>query len=144
MATVLTGQIQVTAPPGEVYASWVDVESLPDYLEMVQSIRRVDEIRSFWEVRIGRGAQTFYADIVDAVPGRSVSWQSTDGIVHSGRVDIEDLGGTTRVALRMVWDEQDPFAGIGLPVEIDQDVAQRDLQRFKRRIEARTRSGIAR
>ncbi|MDN3311374.1 SRPBCC family protein [Microbacterium oryzae] len=144
MATVLAGEIDVAAPPRRVYECWIDVATFPDFLEMVQEVRVVDEVRSFWRVRIGRSVQDFYADIVDAEPARRVGWQSTDGVLHSGHVEIEEQGDSTHISLRMIWDQQDPFAGIGLPVAIDQDIAQRDLQRFKRMVEARARSDISR
>ncbi|MDI6944931.1 MULTISPECIES: SRPBCC family protein [Microbacterium] len=140
MRTALTGEIDVDAPPGEVYARWRDVEGFPEFVELVESVRRVDDIRSFWTVRLGRTPQTFYADIVDDVPERRICWQSTDGALHCGRVDFEPLDGGTHVALETTWDAPDPFAAIGLPLDLDHDLAQRDLERFKHLVEERSRT----
>lgn len=140
MRTALTGEIDIDAPLHEVYTRWRDVEAMTEFVEVVESISRVDEIRSFWTVRLGRTPQTFYADVVEDVPDRRISWQSTDGAMHTGRVDFEPRDGGTHVVLGLTWDAPDPFAAIGLPLELDPELAQRDLERFKRYAEERSRA----
>ena len=135
MTTVLTAEIDVEAPVREVYRQWARPESFPRYLGAVRSVRRIDDVRSRWTVEVGGQRDEFYTDVVEQAPDERVVWQSTDGVFHTGRVDLTDEGEHTHVRLRMVWEQHGIFDELGLALDVDADEAQRDLARFKRFVE---------
>ncbi|WOF22462.1 SRPBCC family protein [Microbacterium betulae] len=134
MTTAMIAEIDVEAPIAEVYRQWTRVETFPEYLEAVRSVRRIDDVRSRWSVSIGGVVEEFYADVVDQVAEEHISWQSTDGVLHDGRVDFEPTEDGTHVRLRMAW-ESDGAGG-----RMDSAQAEHDLARFKELIEARASS----
>ncbi|GLJ63059.1 cyclase [Microbacterium barkeri] len=137
MATSLSAEIDVEAPLEEVYNQWTQIETFPEYLGAVRSVRQIDEVRSRWSVTIGGFTEDFYADIVDQVPDDHIVWQSTDGIFHVGRVDFAPIENGTRVTLRMVWEPEGMLESFGAAIGVDSAQAQRDLERFKEFMEAR-------
>ncbi|MGW9114317.1 SRPBCC family protein [Microbacterium sp. NPDC055683] len=137
MATALTAEIDVAAPVRRVYDQWTQIETFPEYLGAVQSVRQIDDVRSRWSVRIGGRTEDFYADVVDQVPDDHIVWQSTDGVFHVGRVDFAAVDGGTRIRLRMVWEPDGVFETFGAALGVDSRQAQRDLERFKAFIEER-------
>ena len=140
MATSLVAEIDVDAPIADVYRQWTQVESFPEYLGAVRSVRRIDEIRSRWSVNLDGFTEEFYADIVAQIPERQIEWQSTDGVFHTGVVELTEAGDRTRVALRMEWDPDGAPGSFGAPVGVDPRQAEQDLERFKEFMETRRSS----
>ena len=140
MTTALIAEIDVDAPIAEVYRQWTRLESYPEYLEAIRSVRRIDDIRSRWSASVGGIVVEFYADIVEQVLDESISWQSTDGVLHDGQVDLRPTTRGTRVRLRMAWDAGGVEAS-GVGEEPEQ--ASRDLERFKEIVEQREAPGGA-
>lgn len=142
MTTTLTAEIDVDAPIDTVYNQWTQFESFPEYLGAVKSVKQIDDVRTHWTVSIGGREEEFFADIVDQVPDDHISWQSTDGTFHAGRVDFvprtTDDGHTgTHIKLLMEWEPQGFLETIGGALNIDSAQARMDLERFKRFIEKR-------
>jgi uncharacterized membrane protein len=137
MTTTLTAEIDVEAPLDAVYNQWTQFESFPEYLGAVKSVQQIDDVRTRWAVSIGGKEEEFYADIVDQVPDDHISWQSTDGTFHAGRVDFERRGTDTHVTLRMEWEPEGLIEKVGAAVGIDDAQAQMDLKRFKKFMEER-------
>ena len=132
MTTTQVAQIHVEVPIEEAYRHWAAVESFPDYIGAIDSVRRIDEVRSRWSATIEGVSDDFYVDIVDQTPPERLAWQSTDGVFHNGRVDLSRDGTGTRIVLRMAWEVE---GDEGTGSELGDGPMQRDLERFKALVE---------
>ena len=143
--------ILVARPPAEVYGAWRNLESLPEFMQGIESIRILDDRRSHWVVK-GPGGQRLEwdAEIVNEHPGEMLSWQTLPGadLQSAGTVRFtpEDEGRST--LLRVVLEFHPPGGSFGRGVArfFGSDPAGQldgDLARFKRMIETRAASATA-
>jgi uncharacterized membrane protein len=135
--TTLRAEVDVEAPISKVYDQWTQFESFPKFLGAVKSVEQIDDVRTRWTVSIAGKENSFYADVVDQVPDRHVSWQSTDGTFHRGSVEFEPNAEGTHVRLEMEWEPEGLLEKAGAALGIDDAQARMDLRRFKEFIEER-------
>lgn len=132
MTTTQIAQIHVDVPIEEAYRHWMQVEAFPRYIDAIDTVRRIDDVRSRWTATVEGVSDDFYVDIVDQTPPERLAWQSTDGVFHNGRVDLSRDGNGTRIVLRMAW-EVEGVESSGS--ELGDRPMQRDLERFKAFVE---------
>lgn len=104
---VVEESIVVQAPPGKVWRVFRDVESWPAWNPVVMSARHLSghgwEIGSTFhlELRPGRFATTFQPSIIEANPGRRVTWVGEGmGVVGRHTFTFEQQGANTVVTSR--------------------------------------------
>ncbi|MDN3311368.1 SRPBCC family protein [Microbacterium oryzae] len=132
MTRTLMARIHVAAPIDEAYRQWAQVEAFPRFVDTVTAVRRIDDVRSRWTISVGGFVDDIYVDVVEQVAPDRLVWQSTDGVVHDGRVELASEGTGTRVTLRMAWD----IEGVADGSEMADAHLQRALERFKSLLEA--------
>ena len=132
----------INRPAQQLYDFWRDLPNLARFMENVESIDMIDRDRSHWKVKAPMGKTVEWdAIITDDQPGKSLSWQSTEGadVANSGKVTFTDAGARGTVVRAVI--AYDPPAGI-----VGQIVAKmfqrepriqarRDLARFKQLME---------
>jgi uncharacterized membrane protein len=135
--------VRVARPAEELYRFWRDLENLPRFMDHLESVRALDELRSHWAARGPAGTRVEWdAEIHNDVPGQLLAWRSLPGseVDHAGSVHFEpesDDYTLVRVVLRY-----DPPAGkVGAAVarlfgeDAETQVAD-DLRRFKQVMES--------
>lgn len=132
MTTTQIAQIHVDVPIEEAYRHWMQVEAFPRYIDAIDTVRRIDDVRSRWTATVEGVSDDFYVDIVDQTPPERLAWQSTDGVFHNGRVDLSRDGNGTRIVLRMAWEVEGVESSDS---ELGDRPMQRDLERFKAFVE---------
>ncbi|MEZ4452762.1 MAG: SRPBCC family protein [Nannocystaceae bacterium] len=104
----------VRRAPDEVYARWRDLEALPEFLRVLDTIEVLSDRRSRWRAR-GPAESTleWEAEIINDLPGELIAWRSTRGssVHHAGSIRFERTAGGhgTRVTVTL---EYQPPAGL--------------------------------
>jgi uncharacterized membrane protein len=132
MTRTLMARTHVAAPIDETYRQWAQVEAFPRFIDTVTAVRRIDDVRSRWTISVGGFVDDIYVDVVEQVAPDRLVWQSTDGVVHNGRVELAAEGAGTWVTLHMAWD----IEGVADGSEMADAHLQRALEGFKSLLEA--------
>jgi uncharacterized membrane protein len=129
--------IEVKVPVRTAYNQWTQFEEFPRFMEGVESVAQIDDKRLHWKAKIGGKAVEWDAEITEQVPDRRVAWKSTSGAENSGVVWFDDLGGSTRVTLKMSYEPHGFAENAGDALGIVSRRVEGDLKRFKDYIEKR-------
>jgi uncharacterized membrane protein len=134
----------VNRPPEECYRLWRSLETLPRFMEHLDSVQVQDERRSHWIAKGPAGTRVEWdAEITRDEPGSLISWRSLDDseVRNAGAVRFVPAaaGRGTLVSVSMQY--QPPGGALGKTVAKllgdDPDMTVReDLRRFKRLLEA--------
>jgi uncharacterized membrane protein len=100
--------ITIHAPVEEVFAYWAELETLPTFMDHVESVKLTSDRRSHWVVRgpLGRSIE-WDAELTRFVPNEVIAWRTVRGarVKHAGIVRFEsiDEGRATRIDVRMTY-----------------------------------------
>jgi uncharacterized membrane protein len=141
--TPVTESVIVNRPARELYDFWREFTNLPQFMDNVKSVEKLDEKRSHWVIKAPAGTSVeFDSRVVDDVPGRMISWQSEPGarVPNRGRVEfIETSSGEgTNVRVTISYDPPAGAAGRLIAKVLRREPAlqaREDLQRLKRLME---------
>jgi hypothetical protein len=74
---------------------------------------------------------------LEQVPDRKIAWAATEGATNAGAVTFEDVGGgQTRVNLSLEYEPEGLIEKVGDKLNIVENQAEADLERFKAFIES--------
>lgn len=96
----LEDSVQIGRHVEDVFREWLDLESLPDYMEYVNRIRKYGNI-SDWDVTVDGKDFRWKAETVQVVPNESIGWKSLTGPKHTGRITFAPIGEDTLVHVTM-------------------------------------------
>ena len=134
----ITRSIEVDVPLQTAYDQWTQFEDFPQFMGAVQRVEQLDGSRTHWVTRINGVTREFDAEVLVQRPDQGVSWRSTDGTTHAGRVTFAPLGDhRTEVTLAMDWEPEGLVEKAGDVLGLVEGQAQKDLDGFKEFIEAR-------
>lgn len=131
--------VDVDVPVSTAYNQWTQFESFPQFLDDVESITQVGDTRTHWTVTIAGQKREFDAEITEQHPDERVAWNSVGGEEsHAGVVTFHKLTDTsTRVTVQIDWEPRGALEKLGAVVGVDDHAVEKNLQNFKRFIEAR-------
>ncbi len=135
--------IVVNRPVGDLYAFWRNLEDLPQFMNHLHSVRKVDTKRSHWTARAPGGAQVEWdAEIINEDPNRLIAWRTLEGskVDHSGTVRFERAPGNRGTLVRVQLQYQIPGGVLGATLakalgEAPEKQIAVDLLRFKQMME---------
>ena len=134
--------ITVRRPVEDVYRYWRDLEHLPAFMYLLESVEQKDGNRSHWIVKAPMGRTVEWdAEIIEDVPGERIAWRSIDGDVpNSGEVRFAPAPGGRGTEVRVNVDYQIPGGPVGeligkLLGESPAQEVREDLRRFKQVLE---------
>jgi uncharacterized membrane protein len=135
--------ITVAKPRAEVYRFWRDLESLPRFMQNVESVRISDPRRSHWVVAGPAGrSMEWDAEIINDVENELIGFRSLTGNVDvAGSVQFKDAPGDrgTEVIVELQYNPPagilGAFAAKMWGKEPSQQVEE-DLRHFKQMMEA--------
>ena len=134
----ITRTIEVDVPLQTAYDQWTQFEDFPRFMGGVEKIEQLDDKRTHWVTKIGGVSREFDAEVLVQRPDQGVSWRSTDGPTHAGRVTFAPIDATrTEVTLAMDWQPEGLVEKAGDALGIVESQAKKDLQGFKQFIEER-------
>jgi uncharacterized membrane protein len=142
-AIQVTKAITVSATPEEAYRLWRNFENLPRFMAHLESVRVLDQRRSYWKAKAPLGATVEWtAEITDDRPNESIAWQSVEpaDVRNSGRVRFTPLSADRGVEVRVELNYDPPGGTIGATVaklfgEEPSVQVDGDLRRFKQMLE---------
>jgi uncharacterized membrane protein len=136
--TVIEKSIEVDVPVRVAYDQWTQFEDFPHFMEGVERVEQLDDVRLRWHVKIGGVDREFEAEIKEQTPDQRLMWTTTEGEDHAGIVNFESLGpDRARVELRMSYDAETWGEKVADFLNIVDKRVEGDLQRFREFIEER-------
>lgn len=145
----LSGEIEVVKSvtinksPSELYAFWRNFENLPQFMNHLETVTKIDERRSHWVAKAPLGYSVQWsAEITDEALNDSISWRSLENadIPNSGKVEFlptADRGTEVKVTINY----EAPggrFGALAAKIfgEEPSQQVEEDLRRFKSLMEA--------
>ncbi len=101
--------IEVAAPVNVVWSRWAEMERLPEFMEGIESVRRLDDERLEWRGSLDGAPLTWTSRITEWEPERSLAWASDEADDEAGgRVELSEAEpGRTRVHVVIDWPSAD-------------------------------------
>ena len=135
--------ITINRPTDEVYAFWRKLENLPRFMAHLQSVRELDDRRSYWKAHAPLGLTAEWtAEIVEERPNELISWRSVEDsqVPNSGTVRFRRAPGDggTEVHLDIRYDPPAGAVGATLAKLFGEEPSQQvdgDLRRLKQVLE---------
>jgi uncharacterized membrane protein len=136
MSTRVEKRILVNVPVGTAYNQWTQFEEFPHFMGGVKKVTQLSDDRLEWVAEIGGVRRQWEARILEQIPDRKVAWAATEGATNAGSVTFEDVGGgQTSVHLSLEYEPEGLVEKIGDKLNVVENQAERDLERFKAFIE---------
>ena len=135
----------VNKPRNEVYNFWRQLSNLPLFMQHLEKVDVIDEVRSHWVAKVpgGIGRIEWDAEIVKEIEGELIGWNSLPHatINNAGKVEFRDANDGQGTELTVVITYRAPFGDIGegiadLLTPVAKKIIQKDVHNFKRYIEA--------
>ena len=137
-ARVIESSIEVAVPVSAAYNQWTQFEEFPLFMDGVEEVRQLDDMRLHWVASVGGRRAEWEAKILEQHPDRQISWISEDGKKNRGTVTFESLGeDRTLVHLSLGYQAEGFVEAVGSAAGLDRRRIEGDLARFKELIEAR-------
>jgi uncharacterized membrane protein len=141
--TLVGRAVTINKPREALYAYWRDVTNLPQFLDNIASIEKLDDTRSHWVVA-GPGGKDVEWDsvITEDQPGRRIAWEAAPDadIKNRGWIEFRDgpQGRGTEVHALIEYDAPGGVFGrlIAKATQREPNIqARRELRRFKQLME---------
>ncbi len=137
VTTRVEKSILVNVPVSTAYNQWTQFEDFPQFMGGVKSVKQLEDDRLEWVAEIAGVRRQWMARILEQVPDQKVAWAATEGATNAGAVTFEDLGGgQTSVHLSLEYEPEGLVEKVGEKLNIVENQAEADLDRFKAFIEA--------
>ncbi|MBG6184282.1 ribosome-associated toxin RatA of RatAB toxin-antitoxin module [Arthrobacter sp. CAN_A214] len=136
MSTKVEKRILVNVPVSTVYNQWTQFEEFPHFMGGVKSVTQLSDDRLEWVAELAGVRRQWEAKILEQIVDRKVAWAATEGATNAGSVTFEDLGGgQTSVHLTLEYEPEGLVEKIGDKLNVVENQAEGDLNRFKEFIE---------
>jgi carbon monoxide dehydrogenase subunit G len=137
MTTTVEKTILVNVPISTAYNQWTQFEDFPQFMGGVKSVTQLSDDRLEWVAEIAGVRRQWQARIVEQIPDQKVAWAATEGATNAGAVSFSDAGGgQTSVHLSLEYEPEGLVEKVGDKLNIVENQAERDLERFKSFIES--------
>jgi uncharacterized membrane protein len=110
----ITKSIKIDAPIDDVFAYFTAFEKFPRFMRRVVEVAKAGDNRWHWKVRGPAGvAFEWDAIVMELVPGRFVSWTSTESasVRHTGSARFERASDGARMTIRLRYEP--PIGAVG-------------------------------
>jgi len=140
----------VDKPREEVYAFWRKLDNLPLFMNHLEDVEVIDDVRSHWVLKLPTGVAnvSWDAEIVHNEPGYMIGWSSLpDSIIdNAGKVRFRDaIDGGTLVDVVITY--QPPAGGLGYSLAhvlnpVFKKLVDDDVQNFKQYMDIADKEGV--
>jgi uncharacterized membrane protein len=130
--------IEVMVPVSTAYNQWTQFEEFPAFMENVHEVRQLSDTRLHWRADVAGKMKEWDAKITEQIPDKRIAWTSTSGVHNGGVVTFHKISDNcTRIMLQMSYTPDGPLEKLGDMVGAVRMDARKNLESFKRLIEAR-------
>jgi len=108
--------ITIDKPADQIYACWRNLENLPALFDNLLSVKRIDERKSHWTLRVpGRARLEWDAEITIDRPNEMIGWRSLDGadLDNAGSIRFERATGGRGTVVRVALQYNPPAGRLG-------------------------------
>jgi uncharacterized membrane protein len=135
--------ITVNRSPEDAYRLWRNFENLPRFMAHLDSVRMMDDRRSYWRAKAPLGATVeWVAEIIEDRPNELIAWRSLEGadVTNSGQVRFVSAPGGrgTEVHVELNYDPPGGIVGATFAKLFGEEPSEQvdgDLRRFKQVLE---------
>ena len=136
MKSSIDGSIEIDAPAATAYLFWTRIEDFPKFIAPIESVERIDELRSRWRVNFGFRHQEWLAEITEAIPDRRRAWRTQEGAENAGMVNFHPLSDDrSLMTLHLDYEPRGVLQNVGDELGIVSRVIERSLEQFKTFVE---------
>lgn len=136
--SMIEKDIEVAVPARVAYNQWTQFEDFPHFMEGVQHVKQLDDLRLYWMTEIGGVHREWYAKISEQVPDEKIAWTAEGDIGHSGVVTFDPIDADRcRVTVQMTYAPSGFIERAGDLLGIVERRVSEDLERFKAFLEER-------
>ncbi len=136
MVTKVEKSVMVNVPVSIAYNQWTQFEEFPHFMGGIAKVTQLGDDRLLWVAEIAGVRREWEAKILEQVPDQKVAWAATQGATNAGAVTFEDVGGgQTSVHLSLEYEPEGLVEKVGDKLNIVENQAEADLERFKAFIE---------
>jgi len=137
MTTKVEKSVLVNVPVSVAYNQWTQFEDFPQFMGGITSVTQLEDDRLHWVAEIAGVKRQWEARILEQVRDQKIAWAATEGATNAGAVTFEDLGGgQTSVHLSLEYEPEGLVEKVGDKLNVVENRAEKDLERFKAFIEA--------
>ncbi|GAA4910644.1 MULTISPECIES: SRPBCC family protein, partial [Nesterenkonia] len=137
MTTKVDKTVVVNVPLSTVYNQWTQFEDFPHFMGGVESVRQVTDKQLEWKASIGGVSREWTAEILRQEPDEVISWAATEGATNTGTVTFRPASpDSTEVHLELEYEPEDWVEKVGDKLNVVENRAEKDLERFKEFIES--------
>src|SRR5215208_7026109 len=137
MTTKVERSVLLNVPVSTAYNQWTQFEDFPQFMGGVERVSQLSDDRLEWVAEIAGVRRQWEAKILEQVTDRKIAWAATQGATNAGAVTFEDAGsGQTSVNLSLEYEPEGLVENVGDKLNIVENQAERDLERFKAFIES--------
>ncbi len=139
----VTQWISVNRSPAEVYGMWRNFENLPRFMDHLDSVEVIDEVRSRWRaIPLGGLTLEWDAEITEDRPNELIAWRALEGgqLPNWGSVRFEPAPGGRGTEVRLELQYEPPGGVVGkafakLFGALPAHQVGEDLRKFKQAVE---------
>ena len=138
--SIIEKTIEVNVPEYKAYAQWMKFEELPQFMEGVKEVTRLDAKRFHWKAEIAGQEKEWDTEITEQAADQRLAWTSRGDGIKGWVVSFHPLSSTrSNIMLQVEYDPQGVAEQGGEALEVVSSRVQGDLERFKAFIEKRWR-----
>ncbi len=142
-STTVEESVIIDRPPQQIYDFWRNFENLPQFMDNIESVTKINEVRSHWVIKAPAGASIEFNSLVtEDIPGRLIAWKSEEGasVPNRGRVEFIETSDGAGTNVRATISYDPPAGAFGRVVaklfQREPGVqARQDLDRLKALLE---------
>jgi uncharacterized membrane protein len=142
------GSVAIERPAEEVYYFWRNLENLPKFMTLLESVQEIDNRISHWVAKGPAGLQLQWkAEIINDIPKELIGWRSLPGaeVANAGSVHFTGTpdGNGTVVKVEVQYDPPGGVVGAMVAKMVGNDpekLLSQDLQRLRSMLESGSES----
>ena len=138
-------KITINRSPQDLYDFWRNFENLPQFMDHLKEVRRIDEKRSHW---VATGPMNYSvewdAEIINDEPGKLIAWRSigSSEVDNAGSVRFLEAASGSGTNVHVVIDYIPPAGTVGWAIaklfrQEPQIQVRNDLQKLKQLLESK-------
>jgi uncharacterized membrane protein len=142
-STTVEESVIINRTPRQIYDFWRNFENLPQFMDNIESVTKINEVRSHWKIKAPAGTSIEFNSLVtEDIPGRLIAWKSEEGasVPNRGRVEFIETSDGAGTNVRATISYDPPAGAVGRVVaklfQREPGVqARQDLDRLKALLE---------